>query len=227
MGVNIRKLIREALEEMAPPVDFLSSMEWYHGAAPDRIASIMSDGHLKPSDLVKKGSRRQMAPQFGKVYLTHDIVEGIGYAFFRAGSHMGGHLQSKGNKAYLVVVDGGALKDVDPDEDIIADLIPDYPDNMDGDRHKFQWLRNLASRVAPKAFQRYEVYGDYAYGTALGKMLMKYLTDEQKIELISHGKKMAHGGEIPIREVWELDIANKEQYKNDPNGFRQFSKRVY
>lgn len=227
MTVDIRTIIREALSEMAPPIGYLSSKDWYHGASPDRIASIMHDGYLKPSDLVKKGSRSQMAPQFGKVYLTHDIVEGIGYAFFRAGAHMSSDRQDKGSKAYLVVVDGGALKDVEPDEDIIADLLPDYDSNMENGRHKFQWLRDMATRYAPKAFQKYERMGDYAYGTALGKTLMKYLTDDQKIELITHGKKMAHGGEIPIREVWELDIANKAQYKERPDGFRKFSKRIY
>lgn len=224
--MDIRKLIKEILIEMAPPVGYLSTMDWYHGASPDRVASIINDGHLKPSDLVKKGSRSQMAPQFGKVYLTHDVVEGLGYAFFRAGSHM---VVDKpiDKKAYLVVVDGGALKSVDPDEDIIADLIPDFPSNMENGKHKLQWLRDLASRVAPKALQKYEKMGDYAYGTALGKMLMKYLNDEQKIELIVHGKKMAHGGEIPIKEVWELDMSQKERYKSDPNGFREFSKRIH
>lgn len=61
----------------------------------------------------------------------------------------------------------------------------------------------------------------------MGKMLAKYLTDGQKIELIATGKKMAHGGEIPIREVWELDMNRHAEYKADPSAFRNISKRIF
>lgn len=210
--------------EMAIPSENIRMSNWYHGTSKENVQKIISDGYLKPSQLITKNTKRQMSPQFNKVYLTNNLVEGIGYAFFRNGSHF----EYPGNKkidgtAYLVIIDGNDMKNVHSDEDIIADLILQTDEN---NNPKYRWLNYLAMRVAPKAYKKYMDMGDYGYGTQLGKILIKYLSDEQHLKLIEIGRKLAHEGNIPIKKVWELDMSKINEYKNNINGFKEISKRI-
>jgi hypothetical protein len=45
--------------------------------------------------------------------------------------------------------------------------------------------------------------------------------------LISVGKKLAHSGNIPIKEVWKLDMSKREKYKEFPSKFRDFSEQLF
>lgn len=201
------------LTEMAKPKDEHRGL-WYHGTNKEGYEGIKTEGYLIPRKDITEKSKSKMAPQHNKVYMTSNIQEAIDYAFFRSGNDK----NSDGRKfGYLVVIDGTELEDIHPDEDIIADTIPLYV-NKDNN----SWLRNLAKQKAPKSLEKYDKYGDYAYGTALGKLLMKYLTDEQKYKLIEYGKKIAHTGRVKVKQIWKLSydkygmepIVGKTNYKN-------------
>ena len=71
--------------------------------------------------------------QKGKVYLSANVMDAINYAYFRA--------DKKG--AAIIIIDTKNLKNFEPDEDIIADLLPAYKQDKDGN-HEYQWLRNKA-----------------------------------------------------------------------------------
>ena len=70
------------------------------------------------------------------------------------------------------------------------------------------------------------LWGDYAYGTALGKTLIKHLTDKQIHMLIDADKKVAHTGEVPVKEVYKLNMDDREFYKEHPTEFRSKAERI-
>lgn len=185
---------------------------WYHGTSEKFINKIMEEGMLKPSESVTKRSRGMMTPVYDKVYLTADINEAVGYAYFRSG---------KNKPAYLVIVDGESLKDIQPDEDIIADLLHNT--------ENFKWLHTLAKNIDIKLYNKFQNMGNYAYAVSLGKKVVKHLTNSQKIELINKGMKIAHSGGIEISQVWELPPTDKKSYEITINGddYKDLGKRIY
>lgn len=203
---------------------------YYHGTSEEKALQIIKDGYLKAREDLKPNTRIQLAPQYGKVYLTASLGEGLGYAFYRNKSHFSYDYPSenKNGFAYLIVIDGKKLVDVEPDEDIIADLIEKYlyTKNQD-EKDEYRWLYYLATRKAPKTLRKVEKMGDYHYAVNLGKILIKYLTPQQKIKLITIGEKIAHTGNIPIKEVWKIPIGKKQEIRKNINNFKKYSERIF
>lgn len=206
---------KDYINEMAMPSSKQKGAFWYHGTSKEYIDKIIKDKALKPSEAVTKSTRRLMAPAFGKVYLAGNADEAIGYAYFRSPVN---------TPVYLVVVDGKALKDIQPDEDVIADLLQ-TEDTIKG----FEWLDRLAKYIDPKLYAKFHSMGDYAYSVSLAKKVVKQLSDNQKIELINQGMKIAHSGEIEISEVWELPPNNRRDGNVNVTGenYTQLGKRLY
>lgn len=213
--MELRKFIattlREYLNEMAMPSPTHIESFWYHGTSKQNIDKIIQDRALKPSESVTKRSRGMMTPVFDKVYLTAKIDEAIGYAYFRSPAN---------TSVYLVIVDGKELKDIQPDEDVIADLLQ-TDDTIKG----FEWLNRLARYTDPKLYDKFHRMGDYAYSVSLAKKVVNKLSDEQKVELINKGMKIAHSGVIEISQVWELPPVEKNIINGD--NYQELGKRVY
>lgn len=180
------KILKESL-----PNNEIKSTDWYHGTSLENGINILKEGFIKPSEIVTSKTKRFMAPVYNRVYLTQSISEAAGYALFR--NNEGG---------YIIVVNGNDLTDVQPDEDIIADLIPSY--KIKDGIHPYQWLVNIAKNYFPNDYEKYETKGDYAYGTALGKKILKILNDNQKLELIKIGKKLGSEGKIKIKSAYKI-----------------------
>lgn len=212
------------LKEMAKPSQQLLDTNWYHGCDRESMLQIKKAGFLRPKEIVTNG---MMAPMGNKVYLTSDLTKGIGYALFRSGSSLKYPRQNedKNIKGYLIVVKGSDLQDVDPDEDSIADMVPEYLRDEETGVHPFSWLRSLAKYHAPKSLQRYD-NGDYAHGTKLGKMLVKYLSDLDKLKIINHHKNVAHTGKIPIDQIWEIPAKYQKELLADINTYQNYCKRI-
>lgn len=207
----ITTIIHECLNEMAMPLSTHIDSFWYHGTSKRYIDKIIKDKALKPSELVTKRSRGMMRPVFDKVYLTAKIEEAINYAYFRSPAN---------TPVYLVIVDGKSLKDIQPDEDVIADLL-----QTNGTIKGFEWLDHLAKYTDPKLYDKFHRMGDYAYSVSLAKKLVSKLNNEQKIELINKGMKIAHSGVIEISQVWELPPENKDTINGD--NYQELGKRIY
>lgn len=216
----VEKILKESKTLIESPVDAsMINKTWYHGTSLENGLKIAQEGFLKPNSTVSKLTKGFMKPQFNKVYLTEDITEAISYAYFRR--------KNKNENCCLVIVKGSSLIDFEPDEDTIADLIPTYIKDENGN-HKYPWLRNLAQNNYPKELKRYDVMGDYRYGTSLGKKMIKLLSNDQKLILVNVAKKLANNGELKVSEVWELS-ADEENYLNSTNGapnFRDVSKKI-
>lgn len=216
----VEKILKEAKVLIESPVDAsMVNKTWYHGTSLENGLKIAQEGVLKPNGTVTKLTKGFMKPQFNKVYLTEDVTEAIRYAYFRR--------KNKNENCCLVIIKGSSLVDFEPDEDTIADLIPTYIKDENGNL-KYPWLRNLAQNNYPKELKRYDVMGDYRYGTALGKKMIKLLTYDQKLILVNIAKKLANNGELKVSEVWELS-SDEENYLSSTNGapnFKDVSKKI-
>jgi len=182
--------LRNIIFEMASPSDEIKGGLWYHGTNEESAKKIIETGYLRPSANVTSKTRKPMAPIFNKTYLTANIDEAVRYALFRTEVE---------EIPYLISVSGENLKDVQPDEDIIADLLQ-TDDTIKG----FEWLISLAKQIDSKLYRKFLEDGDYVYSVRLAKKIINVLSDKQKIDLINKGMKIAHSGEIPITNVWQL-----------------------
>lgn len=210
----VSKILKEATEEFFN--DPVLNHFWYHGTSMTSAMAIIKDGKLKPSSLSTNEKWRNMSPQKGKVYLSANVMDAINYAYFRA--------DKKG--AAIIIIDTKNLKNFEPDEDIIADLLPAYKQDKDGN-HEYQWLRNKAELYYPKILNNYDEKGGYTYGTQLGKLLIKKLNNSEKEKLIQIGYKIAAKGNIKISEVWQLPAEVKDwRYIINENNFKELSKRI-
>lgn len=205
------------LNEMAKPSLTHTKTLWFHGTSKENIDSIIKDGTIKPSKSVNKRTRRLMAPVYDKVYFTASVEEAVSYAYFRS---------SIDDPVYLIVIDGKSLKDVQPDEDIIADIL-----QTENTVKGFEWLDRLAKYIDPKLYAKFQSMGDYAYSVSLAKKVVKQLNDTQKIELINKGMKIAHSGEIKIAEVWELPATNMPgrsyRHKINSTNYKEIGKKIF
>lgn len=215
-----RALIESYLVETPAPSD-LQVKTWYHGTTLEAGQSISKEGFLR----APKPKRGLMDPMKDSVYITSDLKEALGYAFFRSGSHLEYPKEGATGFCALIVIDGQDLSEVNPDEDTIADLIPDYVKTESGE-HKYPWLVSMAKAYAPKEYEKYQRYGDYRYGIALGKKLVRHLTDGQRLKLIEASGKLAHLGQIPVEEVWKIPLSEVKFLQQNPEDFRLVGERI-
>lgn len=230
MNSITKKLIKEDLFETIKPIEEYRNLTWYHGTSYHNIDSILTDKCLKPSTY----SRARLAPMQNCVYLTANLEEALSYAFYRSGKHFDYELPSNDSPtpqyAYVIEVDGQNLNEVYADEDIIADIL-----NSEKNRLDFNWVFKMAQYYEFTLYNKYKVKGNYDLGTQLGKRLMKHISDNQMIELINHGRKIAHYGPVNISHIWKIDmnmfnelsISEKEKIRKKPSLFSSFSTIIY
>lgn len=190
LGDVLKLVVVDRLMEMAEPTCPIKEKMWYHGTNEEGAKGMMESGYLKPSSKVTAKSRGAMDPVFNKIYLTADLNEAVRYALFRT---------DVDEVPYLIGVTGEALRDIQPDEDVIADLL-----QTDKTIKGFEWLIPIAKRIDNKLYNLFKREGDYEYSVRLAKKMVNVLSDEQKIDLINKGMKIAHSGAIPVSHVWQL-----------------------
>jgi hypothetical protein len=231
------KIIKDYLFETEVPIEYKQKF-WYHGTFHSNAIKIIKSCKLKPIENPDNG---YMSPIAGKVYLTSRLDEGLIYAFYRACNQ-----EENPKYAYLVIVKGEDLVDILPDEDIIANLLPKLyysNDNLSKNEinkfiyknsdltkdeiNKFIYLNKLAKETDSKLYHKYHIKGNYEYGTALGKKIIKLINDDQKIDLINYGQKIANDGCIPIYQVWEIPVDKRNEINKNIDSFQFYSKLLY
>ena len=50
------------IDEMAKPTEDIKSVDWYHGTSEEYYKKIISDGFLKPSEVVTKKTKSYFSP---------------------------------------------------------------------------------------------------------------------------------------------------------------------
>ncbi len=205
--------------EMAMPRNIDKAKKYFHGTSNDNAAGgILSKG-IKPPDLTLKKTT-QLTPVKGKVYITPDIKYALIYAI---GANMvGDKLPERwiipGEEyAWIFVISGFQLKDIQPDEDSIGEMISNKEP---------YWLYHFASRNLTTNQFRKVMDGEYSYWASCGKKLNKIMTDKQKLDLIDAGAHIAHTGNLKPNECWKMHKKDNEKLKSDGSNFFKIAKRI-
>lgn len=196
----------------ARPIDI--ARVYYHGTPKkERADRIMAEG-LLPDMRAAKG---QMAPVHGRVYLTPDI----GYAaIYAIGGNMLGSvlrpdwIEREGQYGYMLVIPGSELRDIQPDEDSVGEMIEKVP-----------WLRSVAERRLTSNQLAKVLDGDASWQAAAGKKLMPFLSDGQKQDLIDRGAHVANEGRVQPSQCWQIDRGLCQDLKKDGSNFFQVAER--
>lgn len=220
------------LSESPPPTEEHKNTVWYHGT---RNAQVINDMILKPGNLHDEKSLKSFTPQYNRTYLTKDIEYALTYAYGGNFKHNSPEtflkgFKEKNTKPYVCVVYGNQLKDIEPDEDIIATFVQrifyreekrkDLTDIENRIAHYIQWNTNRSTLL--------KAIDDYGWGTKVGKTLLKKMPTDLKYDLIKWGNHIAEHGEVTIDEVWEMTMNVEEikQLQSDPFSFKKYGKRI-
>lgn len=221
--------------EMAIPTESHKTSVWYHGCDDEKLAKSILQNGIQPPDLTNR--RGKLRPVSGKVYITRSLETGVVYAI--GGSFLGHNApDSWKNKerrfGYLFVIDGQQLKDIQPDEDGIGEILYDLMNNnMPGhsqykyDSQQLWWLLDKARRfLTSKQYSAVKRYDDYADLAVAGKKLIPHMSETDMLSLIDAGCHVAHSGALIPKEVWKIDKTRSLEISKDASNFFEIAERV-
>jgi hypothetical protein len=221
-----------------PPTEEMVSKKWYHGTSKESNAKKIMEEGLQPPDLTDRHG--WLKPVEGRVYLTEDLSYALIYA---VGANMVGTelpnsiLEDDGQYGYLFVVEGSQLADIQPDEDSVGEKLYELLKNLEKekrgitispntDKDKYWWLIYKAKQYLSASFLRKFLDGDMIYQARAGKTLMKYLSDKQKLQLISDGAHIANQGGLIPAEVWKIDKERCSEFQKDGSNCFEIAERI-
>lgn len=226
----LRETISKILLEMAAPRPIDLRAVYYHGTPRKANAeSIMANGIKAPDLATRDGYLR---PVEGKVYITRDLAYAQVYALGGdfAGNVVSPVFKGLGQYGYVFVIDGKELKDIQPDEDSVGEMI--YNEEI-------EWLDELAQDILK--YEEYDDFGqDLGYGNlydaimggeydawaAGGKVLVAEMSDDQKLYLIDYDAHVAHTGNLIPKETWRIDRSKTPGLKKDGSNFFELAERI-
>lgn len=202
--------------------------KFYHGTKGSNAQKIFNDGYLKPGTISTE-NEFAAKPRLGKVYITPNINYAIGYAIPYHDEEFG----------VLFEMDGSELKDIEPDEDSIGEMIYN---------HKPTWLYNFAQKHLDK-FEEYYfesipsdlkefmyesdknlfeliLDGMIAAWAFSGKIIINELTNKQQLELISMGAHVAHNDVVYFNNAWRINEKDVYLLKEDYSNFFNIAKKI-
>lgn len=206
------------ITEMAPPREQDIVKEYYHGTDNEKaIQSIIKNG-IQPPDLsTRKGF---LKPREGKIYITPTLNYAIIYML---GANIVGDkywdldfIMSE-RYGYLCVIDGKDLKDIQPDEDSIGEMI-----------HKKTpiWIYEKAKHWLAPSTMKKVMEGEYSYWAKAGKVLVTKLSDYEILQLIDAGAHIAHHGAIYPSQIWKFDKSLSKDLTPLCTNFWQLAERI-
>ena len=227
---QLRRIIRRIIFEMATPRSEDLNTVYYHGTPRKESAeSIMANGIKAPNLSNREGYLR---PVEGKIYLTRDLSYAQIYALGGdlAGQNVPDAFKGYGQYGYIFVIDGTQLKDIQPDEDSVGELV--YNEEI-------EWLDDMAQE-----FLRFEEYddfgqdlgyrnlydaimgGEYDAWAAGGKILLDEMSDDQKLYLLDFDVHVAHTGKLEPKETWKIDRNKASDLEKDGSNFFDIAERI-
>lgn len=207
------------ITEMATPTPVAQEKDFYHGTASREAAiGIAKHGIVAPEQKDRKGF---LKPVQGKVYITPHLHYAQMYAL--GGDVAGSSYKPKNDYAYVFKVPGYQLKDVQPDEDSIGEMLSDYRSK---DR-KPHWLDPLAAKHLGDTTYKKAKEGDYAWGIRAGKTLVNKMSDDQKNEIIDkYGAHVAHQGTLIPSEIYRIHTSKIPLLKRDGSNFHEHAEKI-
>lgn len=235
------------VSEMAVPTEIIKSMTFYHGTPNTFNGNKILRKGIQPPDLtLRKGNLR---PVDGKVYVTPNLKYATIYTI--GGSMIGRpnaskHLISKdrtskfyGRYGYLFSFSGDSLSDIQPDEDVIGELLhcllnnsARYADDSESMRRMMDdktlsnniisiAKRNIASGTIQKVKD-----GGYEYFARSGKVIVKHMSDVDKLKMIEYGSHVANTGPIFPEHAWKVDKTKVGQMNPDGSDVLDYAEQI-
>lgn len=210
------KTFKQFVTEMAVPSDEIKNMDFYHGTTTKAAALGIAANGIKTQEIKSRG---HMAPVQGKAYVTPHIHYAQIYA-------MGGDIAGSNSKrshhdtepyGYVFKVKGHKLKDVQPDEDSVGEMVHNK---------KTPWLSNLAHKHLTDNQSRAVNSGEYSEWARSGKKLIKHMSDAQKLDLIKSGAHVAHGGDLEPDEIYRIHHSKIPHLKRDGSNFFDHAEKI-
>lgn len=210
--------VAERWMQATPARDIDKTKTYYHGTSKAANAqSILREGAIKPPDVVTKSF---LAPVKGRVYVTPTLAYA---AIYTMGGSMAGskwsdkHIQEE-PFGYLFTISGSDMADIQPDEDSVGEIL--FMKNAPG------WLKWYGERYLSDNIRRKGQFGEYAYWAKAGKIILKHMSDREKMELIDMGAHVAVAGSVPFQQCWEFPQNRTQDLQKDASNFFDLSKRI-
>jgi hypothetical protein len=208
---------KEYLREATLP-DELSKDIFYHGTSISNVDDIFISGLKGREDQTK----HYLAPIKNQVYMTKDFKLTMVYAAGASvlGSNWIPNDIETNPFGYIFVINNKDLKNkkVLPDEDFVGELIGDifYNQNYyDQYKDKLYWLINLAkSKLTDNEIYKVR-HGEYVYFAKVGKKLIKYMSDEQILQLLPYMKAISVSAPVKIKGCYVFDRKNISKLTGD------------
>jgi len=229
------KLFEEHINEMAKPSSSFLKKTFYHGTSKtDAAENILKQGYLKPRDI--EWEENSLTPVAGRVYLTEDIKYATIYAI--GGDVIGSKtFQPTSEKGYIFTVKGKELKDIQPDEDFVGEMICnkepewlyDRAEEVLNDYPEWELPEDLQEQLQLLGYTLLQAVmeGEYIAWAVAGKILLEELDDDEILELVKiDGNAIAHTGKIKIDKAWEIDTSLIPKIKNDASNIFKLAKRI-
>lgn len=238
------------LLEMAQPSQIVKEKTYYHGTKFFASAQSILKNGIHPPDLSKRSG--YLKPVEGKVYITDDIGYAIMYAIggnfagtdhFQRSDYFWEQMPEK--YGYLFVIDGVQLVDVQPDEDSVGEFLrlvllndPNAKNHykLEGINNAFkkalddqklvQTVFGLANTHLANSTLKRVKDGEYIYYAKSGKVLLKRLSDSDKLKMVEYGFHVAHGGAIFPKQAWRLSLRKVEELNRDGSNFFQLAEQI-
>jgi hypothetical protein len=216
---------------MAAPRQSDLAQVYYHGTPKEENAkSIMANGINAPDLSTRSG---YLKPVEGKVYITPKISYASTYAI---GGSMAGHkvsdwmLKDYGQYGYVFVIDGQQLKDIQPDEDSVGEMISNgeayWLDDLARDALEYEDYDDEGQGLGYNGLYDAVMGGEYDAWASAGKIVLDSMTDGQKLELIDLGAHVAHTGNLTPKEVWRFDRNRTIELAKDGSNFFDLAERI-
>lgn len=197
-----------------------SSRKFLHGTSKQNSGeAIAAYGGLIPGS--ESTGRGLTDPVGGKVYLTQDLKTAVIYAL---GAYMMGHELPKsfktrdGQYGYVFEVEVSQDADMQPDEDLVGELI--------SENRAPGWLMRMFNfQVAPSRRKRV-MDGEWDYFASVGKQLLKRMEPWQKKEIMGLVKNVAHQGEVKVLRGWKIDKDKSALLDGDGSNFFEYAEEI-
>jgi len=244
----------DSLLEMAAPKSSHKGLMYYHGTAKTSSAKGILRSGIKPPDLSVAhrsdrldGKGGPLRPRDGKVYLTNQLRYAIVYAIGAdmLGQQLPDQFIGKEPYGYVFLVPGKELKDIEPDEDSIGELLSAQ---LRGDTNDFGWLKDIAHKILrrrdfmdeyPDELVGYDSIldavedGDYVSWAIIGRAIVDNLEDWMVYDIlksggihVASGIHVANKGKVVPSECWQLDKRKTQELRKDGSNFYDIAKRI-
>lgn len=196
------------IEEMAQPTEELRNKIFYHGTDSGVAAkSIWKNGlNIQKVKIKNKYSKNDpLLPIENRVYITPDRIYAIGFALGLNGTKN----KSSDKYGYVFEFKGTELGDIQPDEDSIGESIAHYlkKSNYYNESLLIKKMSNLTLKIFPKEIIDKLKTFDLNIMALVGKEIVKHLSDNEKLEIISIGANIANEGIMLPNKMYRV---NKE-----------------